>query len=77
MSVADLSGTANVLAALERMAAGAAHIDDFDLIDNRWDLPERLRAALDEAGLASLAADSSAEQLSGGQLARVVLIGAL
>ncbi|MBX4134839.1 ATP-binding cassette domain-containing protein [Pseudomonas rhodesiae] len=77
MSVADLSGTANVLAALERMAAGAAHIDDFDLIDNRWDLPERLRAALDEAGLGSLAADSSAEQLSGGQLARVVLIGAL
>lgn len=40
MSVADLSGTANVLAALERMAAGAAHIDDFDLIDNRWDLPD-------------------------------------
>ena len=32
----------------------SAQVDDLELIDNRWDLAERLRAALDTAGLAQL-----------------------
>ncbi|BDB19712.1 peptide ABC transporter ATP-binding protein [Pseudomonas sp. CYM-20-01] len=76
-TVADLTGTAAILTALERMAAGAAQIDDLELIDDRWDLAERLRSRLDAAGLSRLSVDTPTRQLSGGQLARVAVIGAL
>ena len=76
-TVADLTGTAAILAALDRMARGAAQPDDLELIDDRWGLAERLRNALDAAGLSQLAFDTPADQLSGGQLARVAIIGAL
>lgn len=75
-TVADITGTAPCLAALERMARGEGLNGDLELIDDRWDLAERLRLALDAAGLAALSAASYADQLSGGQLARVALIGA-
>lgn len=76
-SIADITGTATTLAALERMAQGQAQTADLDLIDDRWDLADRLRAALDAAGLPQLDADTPADQLSGGQLARVAVIGAM
>ncbi|MGH8451510.1 ABC-F family ATP-binding cassette domain-containing protein [Pseudomonas sp.] len=76
-SIAHVTHTAEPLAALERMASGEARADDFELIDDRWDLAERLRAALDAAGLQAISFDTPAEQLSGGQLARVAVIGAM
>lgn len=76
-TVAHLTGCADVLAALERLAEGHALPDDLEVIDDRWDLAERLRQALDAADLPDIAVDQPAEQLSGGQLARVALIGAL
>lgn len=75
-TVADLTGTAQCLAALERMIQGVGLAGDLELIDERWDLAERLRTALDTAGLPSLSAASQVDRLSGGQLARVALIGA-
>ncbi|MGY2251438.1 ATP-binding cassette domain-containing protein [Pseudomonas reactans] len=76
-TVADLTGSAEILAALERMTRGAAQVEDLELIDDRWSLAERLRSALDGAGLSHLSFDTPADQLSGGQLARVAIIGAL
>lgn len=76
-SLAQITGTAQALAALERMARGEARAGDLELIDDCWDLAERLRAALDDAGLHALGFDAPANQLSGGQLARVAVIGAL
>jgi ATPase subunit of ABC transporter with duplicated ATPase domains len=76
-TVAHVTGAAEALAALERMALGAAQVDDLALIDERWDLADRLRRALDAAGLEQLGVETPAAQLSGGQLARVALIGAL
>ncbi|WLH82101.1 ABC-F family ATP-binding cassette domain-containing protein [Pseudomonas sp. FP2338] len=76
-SLAQITDTAQALAALERMARGEARGGDLELIDDRWDLAERLRAALDDAGLHALGFDAPANQLSGGQLARVAVIGAL
>lgn len=76
-SLAQITGTAQALAALERMARGEAQPGDLELIDDRWDLAERLRAALDDAGLHALGFEAPANQLSGGQLARVAVIGAL
>ncbi|RFD30452.1 ABC transporter ATP-binding protein [Pseudomonas sp. GL93] len=76
-TIADITATAAALAALARMAQGDARLGDLELIDDRWDLAERLRQALDAAGLPTLSASTPADQLSGGQLARVALIGAL
>ncbi|KAB0630831.1 ABC-F family ATP-binding cassette domain-containing protein, partial [Burkholderia territorii] len=56
---------------------GRATPHDFELIGDRWDLAERLRTALDAAGLHDVRADTPAHALSGGQMARVALIGAL
>ena len=76
-SLAKVTGTAQALAALERMARGEAQPGDLELIDDRWDLAERLRTALDDAGLHALGFEAPANQLSGGQLARLAVIGAL
>lgn len=76
-TVADATGTAPGLAALERLARGCASSEDFDLIGERWDLPERLRQRLDEAGLPDIVATDLTQTLSGGQQARIALIGAL
>lgn len=76
-TVAQVTGTAKGLAALERLVKGEATPEDLELIDDRWDLAERLRQALDASGLPEVGADTPAGTLSGGQLARVALIGAL
>ncbi|WP_321851139.1 ABC-F family ATP-binding cassette domain-containing protein [Burkholderia diffusa] len=76
-SVAEIAALDAPLAALARLADGRATAHDFDLIGDRWDLAERLRAALDAAGLHDVRADTPAHALSGGQMARVALIGAL
>ncbi len=76
-TVADVTGTAPVLAALARMTQGQGQSDDLELIDERWGLAERLRTALDAAGLHGLDFNAAADRLSGGQLARVAVIGAL
>ncbi|AOI58661.1 ABC-F family ATP-binding cassette domain-containing protein [Burkholderia diffusa] len=76
-SVAQIASLDAPLAALARLADGRATAHDFDLIDDRWDLAERLRTALDATGLHDVRADTPAHALSGGQMARVALIGAL
>ena len=76
-SVAQMAGLAEALGALARLAAGTASLEDLQQVDERWDLAERLRQALDDAGLQEVEPDDPAAILSGGQLARVVLIGAL
>lgn len=76
-SVAQVAGLAEALGALERLAAGTASLEDLQQVEERWDLAERLRQALDAAGLPEVGPDDPAAVLSGGQLARVVLVGAL
>ncbi|MBT2373015.1 ABC-F family ATP-binding cassette domain-containing protein [Pseudomonas fluorescens] len=76
-TVAHVTRTAKILVALERLAKGEATPEDLELIDDRWDLAERLRQALDTSGLPEVSATTPADILSGGQLARVALIGAL
>lgn len=76
-TVAEATGTTPVLAALERLHRGQVTGDDFDIIGDQWDLAERLRQRLDEAGLNDIIAADLTENLSGGQQARIALIGAL
>ncbi|MBC8998672.1 ABC-F family ATP-binding cassette domain-containing protein [Pseudomonas sp. N40(2020)] len=76
-TVADATDAASVLAALGRLNLGHASAGDFDIIGERWDLPERLRQLLDECGLTDIAANDLTANLSCGQQARIALIGAL
>ncbi|TRX74496.1 ABC-F family ATP-binding cassette domain-containing protein [Pseudomonas mangiferae] len=74
-SVAHLAGFGAVFEALRRLQDGSLHQADFDLLDGRWDLPERLQAALDEAGLGHVRSDTPSAHLSGGQRMAVALAG--
>ncbi|WP_421546732.1 ABC-F family ATP-binding cassette domain-containing protein [Pseudomonas sp. QD4] len=76
-SVAQVAGLAEALDALERLGAGNASLEDLEQLDERWDLAERLRRQLDAADLVDIGPGTAAAHLSGGQLARVAMIGAL
>ncbi|UWF52030.1 ATP-binding cassette domain-containing protein [Pseudomonas sp. N3-W] len=76
-TVADATGCAAALQALNRIQLGSASSIDFDTLADRWDLPERLRQLLDEAGLSDIEPTRPVMTLSGGQQARIALIGAL
>lgn len=75
-SVAELAGFGPVIDALARIEAGGTDHRDFDLVDDRWDIRERLRSALKDAGLGRLEASSLTTSLSGGECMRVALLGA-
>jgi ATPase subunit of ABC transporter with duplicated ATPase domains len=68
-----LLGVAAPLAALRRLAAGTARPSDVDLVDGRWDLPERIAALLAGVGLDHIPLDRSATALSGGERTRAAL----
>ena len=74
-TVADILGTADALAVLDRVQAGAGSDDDFNAAD--WSLPVRIDDALIEVGLDRLADDRPADSLSGGQLTRLALAALL
>ena len=75
-SVASLAGVNHVLKALHRIASGSSEQDDFDAVGDRWDMPDRLRHALDAAGLSHVDVDARTSTLSGGEAMRVALLGA-
>lgn len=75
--VADLAGVGEVLDALDRIAAGQIHDEDFNCVGERWDLREQLRLQWQRSGLpADLQPEDPAARLSGGQAMQVALSGA-
>ncbi|OWV30811.1 ABC-F family ATP-binding cassette domain-containing protein [Halomonas campaniensis] len=76
-SVADLAGIQLTLDALARIEAGSTAIEDFEAVDERWDLPQRFRHELECNGLGYLEATTPASTLSGGETMRVALMGAM
>lgn len=76
-TVATLAGVQDVLDALARIDAGSIEEADFERVGERWDLPARLRHALDQAGLGHLDASTPANRISGGEAMRVALLGAM
>lgn len=75
-SVAGLAGFGPVLDALSRIEGGSSDARDFDLVGERWDIRERLRSALEQAGLGRLDVMGDTGALSGGEAMRVALLGA-
>ena len=76
-SVADLAGIQPTLDALARIEAGSTAIEDFEAVDERWDMPQRFRHELERSGLGYLEATTPISTLSGGEAMRVALMGAM
>ncbi|MBT2785526.1 MULTISPECIES: ABC-F family ATP-binding cassette domain-containing protein [unclassified Halomonas] len=76
-SVADLANVRATLDALARIETGSTAPEDFEAVDDRWDLPQRFRHELDRNGLGYLEATTPASTLSGGEAMRIALMGAM
>lgn len=75
-TLADVAGLTPAFDALARLERGEAGGPDFDLLEGRWDLRDKLRLACEAAGLGHLEPERPASSLSGGELTRVALVGA-
>ncbi|MFD2470053.1 ABC-F family ATP-binding cassette domain-containing protein [Amycolatopsis silviterrae] len=70
--VDEVLGLAEVRAALAAIERGDADERHFAAVGDQWDVEERTRATLDQLGLAHVALDARADELSGGEL---ILLG--
>ncbi|KWX62187.1 ABC-F family ATP-binding cassette domain-containing protein [Mycobacterium sp. NAZ190054] len=66
-TVAEVLGVAEVIDALNALAAGDSSDGVFATIGDDWDIEERTRAQLDRLGLAHIGLDRSLRSLSGGE----------
>lgn len=76
-TVADLAGLGPPLRALARIEAGSTAQQDFEAVGERWDLRERLQQELAMQRLDHRQPQTRAAELSGGEITRVALIGAV
>ena len=76
-TIADLAGVRAELDALARIEAGSVAMEDFDLVGDRWDLPQLLQQELERNDLGRHHANTPASALSGGEAMRVALAGAM
>ncbi|HET9873096.1 MAG TPA: ABC-F family ATP-binding cassette domain-containing protein [Propionibacteriaceae bacterium] len=72
-SVAGLLGIEPALTALARIDAGRGSLDDFDVVGDQWDLPQRSSAMLARFGFADLDLQRPIGTLSGGELILLAL----
>jgi ATPase subunit of ABC transporter with duplicated ATPase domains len=77
LSVADVLGVTQVIAALDALAAGDSSDAVFTAIGDDWDIEERSRAQLARLGLGDVALDRSLGTLSGGEVISVGLAARL
>jgi ATPase subunit of ABC transporter with duplicated ATPase domains len=75
-TVASLAGVDRVVAALERIERGSVDVADFDIVGTQWDMRERFRDVLADAGLGRFTAHTPSSELSGGEAMRAALLGA-
>lgn len=68
LTVAQVLGSAPVLAAIAAVEAGDVAEEHFGVIGNDWDIAERSEAHLTQLGLSGLAPERPLDSLSGGQI---------
>ncbi|MFT4201263.1 ATP-binding cassette domain-containing protein [Gordonia sp. (in: high G+C Gram-positive bacteria)] len=76
-TVASAMGVGAILDAIDRVESGSVDPDDFDVIGDEWDAPQRARAELDALGVPDLPLDRRLAELSGGEGTLVALAGCL
>jgi len=76
-TVAQAIGVAAIISAHYRISAGNGVPEDYELLNDRWDLPEVLAALMAEVGVGHISLDRTIASLSGGELMRARVAGAL
>ncbi|HZS05264.1 MAG TPA: ABC-F family ATP-binding cassette domain-containing protein [Blastocatellia bacterium] len=76
-TVVEAIRLADALAALDSFERGEGTMQDFELIEDRWDLPERIRKTFEQMGVPDVSLARPVSSLSGGELMRVRLAGLL
>ena len=72
-TLVELLGYAPIFAALQRLECGNASAEDIDALEGHWDLPVRLNAAFQEAGLGVFVGQQPVSALSGGERIKALL----
>ncbi|MEW6736793.1 MAG: ATP-binding cassette domain-containing protein [Acidobacteriota bacterium] len=75
--VAEVLHFAPEIAAHQRIAAGTATLQDFETVENHWDLLEKIELVFAKLGVSHIAWSQPAASLSGGELTRVRIAGLL
>lgn len=75
-TLADLMAISPILSALGRIEQGSVNEADFERVGAHWDIRRQIQLRLTQYGLSHLKLTTSCEQLSGGELTRIALIGA-
>lgn len=70
-TVAEAIHLADKITAYERIAQGEGSMRDFELVEDCWDLPERVEMILTKLGVAYIDVHQPIANLSGGELTRV------
>lgn len=76
-NVAQVLGVEAILQALERITDGLCTEADFLLLDNNWDIEDRIKQILLQADLSYLPPDRQFSSLSGGEMSRLLFAGLL
>jgi ATPase subunit of ABC transporter with duplicated ATPase domains len=76
-SVADVLGVESALRALERITAGEGAPDDFEALDDRWDLEGEVIATVERLGFDGLELDRRIGSVSGGEAVLLAFAGLL
>lgn len=76
-TLAQVSGVSAQLKALERVERGEGTETDFGMLEGWWDLPERIEKEFTRLGIGHLSLNQQVSSVSGGELTRVRLAGAL
>ncbi len=72
-TVADVLGVEGALAALDRVTSGVGTADDFETVGERWNLDERVAAALADLGFVGLELGRRVATMSGGEVVLLAL----
>ena len=75
-TLAEWLGVEFVFSALARLERGEGRADDLERLDGFWDLPERLNAGFQAAGLGEFSPGRLASSMSGGERVKAQLCGA-
>ena len=72
-SISDALGVSAILSSMHRIQSGNCVTDDFDVLDNRWDIESRIENALEHFNIDSIDINSQFASFSGGQKTKLLL----
>jgi len=76
-TVAEVLSVKEKLSSLEKILSGISNQNDYEILNDEWDLPERINEIFREAKLSDIALDRKFDTLSGGEKSRLLFASLL